>query len=68
VSGIALFAIAIVCIFVILDNLCLLPAQYGYIIIHEGNFKSHMHIMNLFDPWKFATGAENPVLQALQFH
>jgi hypothetical protein len=27
-----------------------------------------MHITNRYAPWKFANDAENPVLQALQFH
>jgi hypothetical protein len=31
------------------------------------NLESYMHIANRCAPWKIANGAENPVLQALQF-
>jgi hypothetical protein len=65
VSGFALTSTVNKYIFIIFNNLGLLPALLGYIIVHVWNLKIHMHITNLCTPWKFANGAENLVLQAV---
>jgi hypothetical protein len=65
VSGFALSSVAN--IFMILDDFCLLPAWFCYVIINVRNLESLMHIANWCAPRKIASGAENPILQALQF-
>jgi hypothetical protein len=67
VSGFTLSNVANIFIFMILDDFCLLPALFCYVIINVRNFESFMHIANRCALPKIANGAENPVLQALQF-
>jgi hypothetical protein len=67
VLGFALSNVANIFIFMNLDDFCLLPARFCYLIINIRNLESHMHIANRYAPRKIANGAENPVLQALQF-
>jgi hypothetical protein len=45
----------------------LLPAKFSDTVINVRNFDSHTHIADRCAPWKISDGAENPVLQALQF-
>jgi hypothetical protein len=68
-SGFVLSTVAniFIFIFMILDDFCLLPALFCYVIINVRNLESHMHIANRYAPRKIANGAENPILQALQF-
>jgi hypothetical protein len=54
-------------ILMILYDLCLLPAQFCYIIVYIRKFESRVQIVDLCAPWKIANGAENLILQALQF-
>jgi hypothetical protein len=51
----------------ILYDFCLLPAQFSDEIINVRNVESHMQFADLCAPWKMSNGAENLVLQALQF-
>jgi hypothetical protein len=55
-------------ILMILYDLCLLPAQFYYIIIHLRKVESRVQNADRCAPWKISSGAENLVLQALQFH
>jgi hypothetical protein len=66
-SGFALSNIANICIFMILYDFCLFPALFCYIIVYIWKFESHVQIANRCAPWKISNGAENFVLQALQF-
>jgi hypothetical protein len=66
-SGFALFNIVNILIIMILNDLCLLPALFLYIVIYVRNLESHMQIADRCAPWKVSNGAQNPVLQALQF-
>jgi hypothetical protein len=54
-------------IFLILDDFCLLPATFFYAILEVWNLASHMHIADRCVSWEIADGAENSILQALQF-
>jgi hypothetical protein len=56
-----------ICIFMILYDLCLLPAQFHYVIINTRYLESHVQLADRCAPWKITSGAENLVLQALQF-
>jgi hypothetical protein len=38
------------------------------IVVYIWDLESHVQIANWCAPWKIASGAENLVLQALQFH
>jgi hypothetical protein len=67
VSGFALSNVANIFILMILDDFCLLPALFCYIIINVRYIKSHMHIANRCVPRKIANGTENLILQSLQF-
>jgi hypothetical protein len=67
VSGFTLSNVANILIFMIFDGLCLLPAWFRYAIINVRNLESLMHNANRCAPRKIANGAENPILQALQF-
>jgi hypothetical protein len=51
----------------ILDDFCLLHARFCYEIV-KWNLESHMHIANRCELRKISNGAENLILQALQFH
>jgi len=51
----------------ILYDLCLMPAKYYNNIIPIRHFESHMQIVGQCVLWKFVSGAENLILQALQF-
>jgi hypothetical protein len=66
-SGFALPYIADISITMILYDFCLFPAQLCYIIINAQNIESLMQFADRRVPWKIANGAENLVLQALQF-
>jgi hypothetical protein len=48
----------------ILDDFCLLPVWFCYVIINVRNLENHMHIANRCAPWKIAKGAKNPILQS----
>jgi hypothetical protein len=65
VWGLALSNVANIFIFMILDDFCLLPALFCYVIINVRNLESSMHIADRCAPRKIADGAENLILQAL---
>jgi hypothetical protein len=69
VSGFALSYTANMFILVVLYDFCLLPAQFYYIIgyICGGAVENRVQIADRCAPWKISSGAENFVLQALQF-
>jgi hypothetical protein len=67
VSGFTLSNVANIFIFMILDDICLLPAWFCYVIINVQNLENLVHIVNWYVPWKIANGAEKPILHALQF-
>jgi hypothetical protein len=67
VLGFALSNVASIFIFVILDDFCLLPALFCYLIVNVRNLESHRHIADRCVSWEIASGADNPILQALQF-
>jgi hypothetical protein len=56
-------------ILMILYDLCSLPAQFSYtcIIIYIWKVESHVQIAYWCAPLKISCGAENRILQALQF-
>jgi hypothetical protein len=66
-SGFALSYAKNMFIFTILYDFCLLPAQFYYITVYIRNVESHVQIVVRCAPWKISNGAENLVLQALQF-
>jgi hypothetical protein len=66
VWGLALSNVANI-IFMILDDFFLLPALFCYVIIHVRNLENHMHIADRCASWKISDGAENLILQVLQF-
>jgi hypothetical protein len=41
-----------------LDDFCLLPARFSYVIINVRNLESYMHIADRCEPRKTADGAE----------
>lgn len=51
----------------ILYDFCLLAAQFSYTVVYIRTFESRVHIVDPSAPWKISSGAENIVLQALQF-
>jgi hypothetical protein len=63
----ALSYAANVLILIILYDFCLLPAQLYYIIIYIRKVERRVQIADRYIPWKVSIGAENIVLQALQF-
>jgi hypothetical protein len=62
VWGLALSNVANIFIFMILDDFCLLPALFSYVIINVRNLESHMHIADRSAPRKISEGAENLIL------
>jgi hypothetical protein len=71
-SGFTLSYAANVFILMILYDFCLLPAKccywsYIYIYIYIWKVESSVQIMYLCTLWKISNGAENLILQALQF-
>jgi hypothetical protein len=54
-------------ILMILYDFCLLPAQFCYIIVCIQKVESRVQITDRCAPWKISNGAENLVLQVLQF-
>jgi hypothetical protein len=66
-SDFALPNMADICIFMILCNLCLLPASFYNIIVDVRNIESLMQFSDWCAPRKVANGAENLVAQVLQF-
>jgi hypothetical protein len=52
---------------VVLDDFCLSPAKFSYVIIYIRNVERQMQIANRRAPVKIANSAENSILQALQF-
>jgi hypothetical protein len=46
---------------------CMLPAQFCYIIVYIRKVENRVQIADRCVPWKISNGAENLVLQALQF-
>jgi hypothetical protein len=67
VSGLALSYVTNIFISIILDDFCLLPACFRYEVINVRNLESRMHIADRCAPRKSTNGAENLILQALQF-
>jgi hypothetical protein len=67
VSGFALFYAANMTILMTLYDLCLLLAQIFYVIVYIGKVESRVQIADPCASWKLSSGAENFVLQALQF-
>jgi hypothetical protein len=67
-SGLALSNIANILIILTLYDFCLLPAKFCCVVIYVRNIERHMQYVNRCAPWKIANGAENFVLQALQFY
>jgi hypothetical protein len=61
VSGFALSNVVNILIFMILDDFCLLPARFCYVIINVRNLESLMYIANQYVPRKIANGVENPI-------
>jgi hypothetical protein len=55
-------------ILVMLNDFGLLLAQFGYTIVYIWNLEGYMHITNRGVPWKFVSGVDNLVLQALKLH
>jgi hypothetical protein len=66
VSGFILSYAANMVILTIFNDLCLLPAQFCYIIVNIWKVESCVKIADKCAPWKIFSGAENIVLQALQ--
>jgi hypothetical protein len=66
-SGFTFSNVAKICIFMILYDPCLLPARFRYVIIRIRYLARHVHFADWCAPWKFASGAENHVLQAVRF-
>jgi hypothetical protein len=66
-SGFALSYPTNMFILMILYDFCLLPAQFHYMIVHRWKVESRVQIADQCAPWKISNGAENLVLQALQF-
>jgi hypothetical protein len=67
VSGFIFSDVMNVCIFTILYDHCLLHAQFCYVIINIQYLESHVQLADQCALWKFTNGAENLVLQELQF-
>jgi hypothetical protein len=65
-SCIALPNVTNILIFMILNDLCLLPAYCRYVIIHERNLENHIQIADRYALLNISNGAGNPVLQAPQ--
>jgi hypothetical protein len=66
-SGFALSYAANISILMVLYDLCLLPAQFYYVIVRVRKVESRVQIAALCVIWKISNGAENFVLQALQY-
>jgi hypothetical protein len=66
VSGFALSNIENIFIIMTLDDVCLLPACFCYVIVNVRNLESHMQISDWRAPQEFANCAENLILKALQ--
>jgi hypothetical protein len=67
-SGFVMSNVANNFIFMVVDDFCLLPVWFCYVIINVRNLESLMHIANRCGPRKIANGAEKPILQKLQIH
>jgi hypothetical protein len=66
-SGFAFTHAANTVILMILYGLRLLSTQFCYIIVYIQKVENRMKIVDRCAPWKISNGAENRVLQALQF-
>jgi hypothetical protein len=67
VSGFSYSDVVNICIFMILYDLYLLPAQFRYLIVNIRYLESHVHLVDRCALWKLINGTENLVLQTLQF-
>jgi hypothetical protein len=67
VSGLTLPYVANVVILMDLYDLCLLSAQFCYIILYIQKVESSVQIANQCAPLTISNGAKNLVLQVLQF-
>jgi hypothetical protein len=67
VSRFALSNVRNIRIVMVLYDFCLWPAYFGYMIVYIRKFVIHLQIANGCAPWKISNGAENFVLQSLQF-
>jgi hypothetical protein len=66
-SGFALLYAANMFVLMIFYDLCLLPAQFRYIIVYIRKVESRVQIADWCAPWKISSAAENLVLQTPQF-
>jgi hypothetical protein len=66
-SGFSFSGVRNIYIFMILYDLCSLPAQFPPVILNIRYMENHVQLAKRCAPWKFTNGAENFVLQALQF-
>jgi hypothetical protein len=67
VSGFALSYAVNMFVLMILYDLCLLPAQFSYIIVYIWKVESRVQIADQCAHWKISSGAENLLLWAQQF-
>jgi hypothetical protein len=51
----------------ILYDFCLLLAQFRYVILNILYMENHVQLADGCTPWKFTSGGESLVLQALKF-
>jgi hypothetical protein len=51
----------------IVNDFCSSSSQLSYIIVNVRNLESHMHVANQCAPREIVYGAENLILQELQF-
>jgi hypothetical protein len=65
VLGSTVFHVMNICIFMILYDLILLPAQLHYVIMNILYLKSHVWLVDQYALWKFISYSESFVLQAL---
>jgi hypothetical protein len=67
ICGFALSYTANMFILMIVYDFCLLPGQFYYIIVYTWTVESCVQIADRCGPWNIPNGADNLVLQALQF-
>jgi hypothetical protein len=67
VPGSSFLDVANIYIFVIMHDLCLLPAQTRYVTINSRYLESRVQLVDRSAHRKFNGGAENLILQAQQF-
>jgi hypothetical protein len=65
--GFALFYAGNILIFLILNDVCFLPALLCSKVTYVWNFESHIQFPGRCAPWNVTNGEDKLVLQALQF-